>query len=167
MTDTRLIEAANATLEACKATSKMLATVESCTGGLIAASLTEIAGSSTVVEAGFVTYSNAAKTRLVGVPAHLINQYGAVSKEVAIAMAEGGLAHCAADIAVSVTGIAGPGGGSDEKPVGTVHMACSMRGGATRHVLQNYGDTGRSDIRIQTVLDALKLVQVCLSEDGH
>ena len=167
MSDTRLFEAANATLEACKATSKMLATVESCTGGLIAASLTEIAGSSTVVEAGFVTYSNAAKIRLVGVPADLIARYGAVSKGVAIAMAEGALWHCPADIAVSVTGIAGPGGGSDEKPVGTVHMACSMRGGVTRHVLQNYGDPGRSEIRIQTVVDALKLVQTCLSEDGH
>ncbi|MCL4137350.1 UNVERIFIED_CONTAM: hypothetical protein GTU68_020030 [Idotea baltica] len=143
----------------------MLATVESCTGGLIAASLTEVAGSSAVVEAGFVTYSNDAKTRLVGVPSGLVEAHGAVSKEVAIAMAEGGLRHCAADIVVSVTGVAGPGGGSDDKPVGTVHMACSVRGRDTRHVLQSYSDNGRSEIRIQTVLDALQLIRACLSED--
>ncbi|WP_306256970.1 CinA family protein [Pararhizobium sp. IMCC21322] len=165
MTEKRLNEAATATLEACKTAGKMLATVESCTGGLIAASLTEIAGSSAVVEAGFVTYSNGAKSQLVGVPSSLVQAHGAVSKEVAIAMAEGGLWHCAADIVVSVTGVAGPAGGSDDKPVGTVHMACSVRGGKTRHVLQSYPDTGRSEIRIQTVLDALMLVQTCLSED--
>lgn len=163
--DTRLSDAANTTLEICRARRKMLATVESCTGGLIAASLTDIAGSSSVVEAGFVTYSNAAKTRLVGVPADLIERYGAVSEDVAISMAEGALWQCAADIAVSVTGIAGPDGGSDEKPVGTVHMACSIRGGATRHILQNYGDVGRSEIRVQTVLDALQLVRTCMSEN--
>lgn len=165
MIEERLQEAAISTLEACKVAGKMLATVESCTGGLIAASLTEIAGSSAVVEAGFVTYSNDAKTRLVGVPSSLIEQHGAVSQEVAIAMAEGGLWRCAADIVVSVTGVAGPGGGSDEKPVGTVHMACAIRGGMTRHVLQNYPDNGRSEIRIQTVLDALLLVQACLTEE--
>lgn len=165
MTDKRLFEAANKTLEACKNAGKMLATVESCTGGLIAASLTEIAGSSAVVEAGFVTYSNDAKFQLVGVPSSLITEHGAVSMLVAIAMAEGGLLHCAADVAISVTGIAGPGGGSDEKPVGTVHMACAVRGRETRHVLQNYSDNGRSEIRIQTVLDALSLVQTCLSDD--
>lgn len=164
MIEKRLYEAATSTLEACEAAGKMLATVESCTGGLIAASLTEIAGSSAVVEAGFVTYSNDAKSQLVGVPSSLIEKHGAVSKDVAIAMAEGGLLHCAADIVVSVTGVAGPGGGSDQKPVGTVHMACSIRSGVTRHVLQSYPDNGRSEIRIQTVLDALMLVQACLSE---
>jgi nicotinamide-nucleotide amidase len=163
MADKLIHDAAIAVLGACQSSGKMLATVESCTGGLIAASLTDIAGSSTVVEAGFVTYSNAAKTRLVGVPAELIDQYGAVSKSVAIAMAEGGLAHCAANIAVSVTGIAGPGGGSAEKPVGTVHMACAVEGQVTRHVQQNYGDRGRAEIRHQTALDALKLVQLCLA----
>ncbi|MGJ8533369.1 MAG: CinA family protein [Alphaproteobacteria bacterium] len=166
MIEERLQEAAISTLEACEVAGKMLATVESCTGGLITASLTEIAGSSAVVESGFVTYSNDAKTRLVGLPSSLIEQHGAVSKEVAIAMAEGGLWRCAADIVVSVTGIAGPGGGSDEKPVGTVHMACAIRGGMTRHVLQYYPDNGRSEIRIQTVLDALMLVQACLSADA-
>lgn len=167
MTDTRLVEAAVATLEACKTSGKMLATVESCTGGLIAASLTEISGSSEVIEAGFVTYSNAAKSQLVGVPFDLIERVGAVSKEVAISMAEGGLAHCEADVTVSVTGIAGPGGGSDEKPVGTVHMACAIRGHVTRHVWRNYSDIGRSEIRNRTVLDALALVQSCLAEDTH
>lgn len=165
MTENRLNDAAIAALDACKSSGKMLATVESCTGGLIAASLTEIAGSSAVVETGFVTYSNDAKTRLVGVPSNLIEVHGAVSKEVAIAMAEGGLWHCAADIVVSVTGIAGPDGGSNDKPVGTVHMACSIRGGVTRHVLNSYPDNGRSGIRIQTVLDALMLVQTCLADD--
>lgn len=164
MIDQRLYDAANNTLEACKIAGKMLATAESCTGGLIAASLTDIAGSSAVVEAGFVTYSNGAKTQLIGVSAALIELHGAVSQEVAVAMAEGALAHCNADIAVSVTGVAGPGGGSLEKPVGTVHMACALRGYGTTHVLQSYGDRSRAEIRIQTVIDALALVQANLSD---
>lgn len=162
MLDKRLLECAAQTLDKCRDAGQMVATVESCTGGLIAASLTEIAGSSAVVEAGFVTYSNEAKTRLVGVPVKLLESFGAVSKPVAIAMAEGALAHSGASITVSVTGVAGPGGGSAEKPVGTVHMACARSGYETRHELKNYGDLGRSEIRVRTVLDALALLQACL-----
>jgi len=106
----------------------MLATAESCTGGLIAACLTEISGSSDVVERGFVTYSNEAKSELLGVPAEAIRAHGAVSAEVAQAMAEGALAHSRAQVAVSVTGVAGPGGGSEEKPVGLVHFGLAVSG---------------------------------------
>ncbi len=116
-----------AVLNACRAAGLMIATAESCTGGMIAAALTDVAGSSDVVERGFVTYSNAAKTELLGVPADLIAAKGAVSQEVAEAMAAGALAHSRADIAVSVTGIAGPGGGSAEKPVGLVWFGLGTR----------------------------------------
>jgi len=111
-----------------QARGQSLATAESCTGGLIAASCTELAGSSAWFERGFVTYSNAAKTELLGVPAELIDRHGAVSEEVARAMAAGALTHSRADIAVAVTGIAGPTGGSDAKPVGTVWLAWAERG---------------------------------------
>ena len=133
-----------------------LATAESCTGGLIAAALTELAGASHVFERGFVTYSNAAKTELLGVPADLIAEHGAVSAAVAQAMAEGALAHSHADIAVAVTGIAGPGGGSAEKPVGLVFVAGARRGETVkveRHVFP--GD--RAQIREATALEALSL----------
>lgn len=162
MFDERLLECARQTLEECLEAGEIIATVESCTGGLIAASLTEIAGSSAVVEAGFVTYSNEAKTQLVGVPTELLVAHGAVSAPVAIAMAEGALVHSRATAAVSVTGVAGPGGGSAEKPVGTVHMACAHSGFETRHQLKNYGDLGRSEVRVRTALDALFLLQACL-----
>src|SRR5271163_4785032 len=110
-----LLDEAAALLEACRARRVLLATAESCTGGLIAAALTAIPGSSDVVERGFVTYSNAAKTELVGVPAALIVEHGAISEPVARAMAEGAIAHSRADVAVSVTGLAGPGGGTATK----------------------------------------------------
>lgn len=145
------------TLETCRRAGLMVATVESCTGGLVAAALTEIAGSSSVVERGFVTYSNEAKTDLVGVPAALIERVGAVSEEVARAMAEGGVAASRADIAVAITGIAGPGGGTDTKPVGLVHFACARRGGETvheRHVFP--GD--RRAVRHAAVAVALELI---------
>src|SRR6202034_608791 len=117
--------------DAFQAAGKMLATAESCTGGMIAAALTDIAGSSAVVERGFVTYSNAAKTELLGVDADLIAAKGAVSREVAEAMAKGAMAHAHADVAVSVTGIAGPGGGSAEKPVGLVWFGLAAGGQTT------------------------------------
>ncbi|WP_417767666.1 CinA family protein [Stappia sp.] len=130
---------------------RMLATAESCTGGLIAGVLTEISGSSAVVERGFVTYSNEAKTEMLGVPADLIASDGAVSMRVAIAMAEGALARSRADVAVSVTGVAGPGGGSPEKPVGLVHFGFARRGFATRHLEKRFGDIGRDRVRLATV----------------
>jgi nicotinamide-nucleotide amidase len=134
----------------------MLVTAESCTGGMIAAALTDIAGSSLVVERGFVTYSNAAKTELLGVDAAIIQAKGAVSAEVAAAMAYGALQHSHADIAVSVTGIAGPDGGSAEKPVGLVWFGLAAGGETTmeRHVFA--GD--RAAIRRQATERALGLL---------
>lgn len=131
-----------------------LATAESCTGGLIAAACTELAGSSTWFERGFVTYSNAAKTELLSVDAALIAEHGAVSEPVALAMARGALAHSAADIAVAVTGIAGPAGGSAHKPVGTVWIAWAQRGGAA-HATHQLFNGDRAAVRAATVTHAL------------
>jgi nicotinamide-nucleotide amidase len=152
-----LATAANAVLDRARAEGLRIATAESCTGGLIAANLTDIPGSSDVFERGFVTYSNDSKTELLGVPADLIDENGAVSEPVAHAMAEGALARSRADIAVAVTGIAGPGGGSAEKPVGLVFIGTAKKGDRTivqRHVFP--GD--RADIRQATVLRALELL---------
>lgn len=152
-----LIVAASAALDAARAADLKIATAESCTGGLIAASLTEIPGSSDVFERGFVTYSNEAKTEMLGVPAGLIAEHRAVSEPVARAMAEGALAHSSADIAVAVTGIAGPGGGSAEKPVGLVFIGAARKGVsaiAERHVFP--GD--RVEVRRATVMRALAVL---------
>ncbi len=155
-----LVDRARATIERFVDCKLRLATAESCTGGLIAAALTAVPGSSAVVERGFVTYSNEAKAESLGVPADLIARYGAVSAEVARAMAQGALAHSHAEIAVSVTGIAGPGGGSAEKPVGLVHFACARRGGTVRHVERRFGDIGREDVRTASVIQALDLADL-------
>ncbi|MAA97579.1 MAG: damage-inducible protein CinA [Stappia sp.] len=129
-----------------------IATAESCTGGLIAALLTDVPGSSAVVDRGFVTYSNEAKTEMIGVPAELIEAHGAVSREVALAMVEGALAASRADLAVAVTGVAGPGGGSREKPVGLVHFGFARRGGEVHHLEERFDpELGRSGIRLATV----------------
>jgi nicotinamide-nucleotide amidase len=136
-----------------------VATAESCTGGLVAALLTEIPGSSAVVERGFVTYSNAAKTELVGVPAELIAAHGAVSEPVARAMAEGAVAASRADVAVAITGIAGPGGATATKPVGLVHFGLARTGAPTRHLERRYGDLGRGEVRRRAVEDALALLE--------
>ncbi|HEV2558462.1 MAG TPA: CinA family protein [Microvirga sp.] len=141
----------------------MIATAESCSGGLVAGLLTEIAGSSRVVERGFVTYSNEAKTELIGVPADLIAAHGAVSEPVARAMAEGALARSRADVAVAITGIAGPGGGSAHKPVGLVHFGLAAKGRATRHLERRYGDLGREGVRASAVEEALGLLEEALS----
>jgi nicotinamide-nucleotide amidase len=135
-----------------------IATAESCTGGLIAGLLTEIAGSSDVVERGFVTYSNQAKQDMLGVPQALLIRHGAVSEEVARAMAEGALAHSGADLAVAVTGIAGPGGGTTEKPVGLVHIAAARKGANILHRECRFGDIGRGGVRIATVDAALEML---------
>lgn len=148
---------AAAVLDACRARRLTLVTAESCTGGMIAAALTAVAGSSDVVDRGFVTYSNQAKMDLLGVPAGMLAQFGAVSEPVARAMAEGALEHSSADVAVAVTGIAGPGGGSAEKPVGLVHMAAARRGGPTLHGLHQFpGD--RDAVRQAAVAAALALL---------
>ena len=154
-----LRERAAALLKAYEGRSLMIATAESCTGGLVAALLTEIAGSSAVVERGFVTYSNEAKTELVGVPADLIAAHGAVSEPVARAMAEGALAHSRAHVAVAITGIAGPGGATAAKPVGLVHFGLARRGAPVVHLERRYGDPGREIVRRRAVEDALGLLE--------
>ena len=141
----------------------MIATAESCTGGLIAGLLTEVPGSSAFVECGFVTYSNRAKTQLLGVPAELIEQDGAVSEGVARAMVEGVLAHSEADIAVAVTGVAGPGGGTAAKPVGLVHVAAKWRGRGTCHERLELGDIGRNQVRLESVRQAIQLARTALA----
>ena len=153
---------ATALLQACRARGWMVATAESCTGGLLAALLTEIPGSSDVVERGFVTYSNEAKSEMLGVLPALIAGHGAVSEPVARAMAEGALAHSRAQVAVSITGIAGPGGGSAAKPVGLVHFGLAVRGRPTQHLERRYGDLGRVQVRARAVEDALALLEAAL-----
>lgn len=158
-----LKQRAAALLKAYEARGLQVATAESCTGGLVSALLTEIAGSSAVVERGFVTYSNAAKTDLVGVPADLIAAHGAVSEPVARAMAEGALAHSRADVAVGITGIAGPGGGTPAKPVGLVHFGLAGKRFPTVHLERRYGDLGREAVRLSAVEDALGLLERALA----
>jgi nicotinamide-nucleotide amidase len=136
-----------------------IATAESCTGGLVAALLTEIPGSSAVVERGFVTYSNDAKRELLGVPAATIEAHGAVSEPTARAMAQGALANSHAQVAVSVTGVAGPDGGTAEKPVGLVYFACTGPGLAIGAIERRFGDLGRSAIRMASVEQALELLE--------
>ena len=157
MSDDRISALAEQVLALCREKKIMLATAESCTGGLIAGALTEIAGSSDVVERGFVTYSNRAKNEMLGVAAPLIAWHGAVSAEVARAMATGALAHAPVELAVAVTGIAGPGGGSPDKPVGLVHLAVARRGEKVQNEHQVFpGD--RTAIRQATVLRALEML---------
>lgn len=152
-----LLEQTELLLAACREKGLRLATAESCTGGLIAALLTEVAGSSAVVDRGFVTYSNEAKCEMLGVPMALIEAHGAVSEEVAKAMAEGALRHSRAQLSVAVTGIAGPSGGSAEKPVGTVHLACTFEGKEVQHCLQHF-DGDRAQVRMQTVVKAIVMM---------
>ena len=135
-----------------------IATAESCTGGLIAGLLTEIPGSSDVVERGFVVYANRAKTEMLGVPADMLTTHGAVSEEVARAMAQGALAHSQADLSVAVTGIAGPGGGTAQKPVGLVYIASALKDGSVCCEKHRFGDIGRENVRLATVEVALHLM---------
>jgi nicotinamide-nucleotide amidase len=153
---------AAALLKAYESERLKIATAESCTGGLVAALLTEIAGSSAVVERGFVTYSNEAKTELIGVPADLIAAHGAVSEPVARAMAEGALSHSRADVAVAITGIAGPTGATATKPVGLVHFGLARKGAPVVHLERRYGDLGRESVRRRAVEDAIGLLERAL-----
>ena len=153
----KTIELAERVVRSCEAAGLRISTAESCTGGLIAAALTEIPGASNVVERGFVAYSNAAKTELLGVPADLIEAHGAVSREVAQAMAEGALARAPAELSIAITGIAGPGGATPAKPVGLVQLAVARKGAETlseRHVFS--GDRG--EVRLQGVQAALEML---------
>lgn len=152
-----LIDAASALLDACREAGLTIATAESCTGGLVAGCLTEVPGSSDVFERGFVTYSNEAKTELLGVPMPMILRHGAVSEEVAKAMAVGALAKSRALMTIAVTGVAGPGGGTPKKPVGLVHFASAMTGGHTAHERHEF-EGSRADIRREAVRMALRIL---------
>ncbi len=163
MFDPNLLARTASLLEFCRSKGLKLATAESCTGGLVAGLLTEIPGSSDVVDRGFVTYSNAAKTELVGVPADLIREHGAVSEPVAEAMAEGALARSNADVAVAITGVAGPGGGSPSKPVGMVCFAVVRRGTPVRTITHRFGDLGRGRVRMEAVEAALVMLREAAS----
>ena len=149
---------AKAVLDRARVRGVTIATAESCTGGLVAGALTAIAGSSDVVEGGLVTYSNAAKTGLLGVDAGLIAEVGAVSEPVARAMASGAVRRLGAGLAVAITGIAGPGGGSADKPVGLVHFASADPGGDVRHLQMRFGDIGREQVRLASVRVALEML---------
>jgi nicotinamide-nucleotide amidase len=162
--DDAVNQAAIAVLDAFRRRQWMAATAESCTGGLVAGALTEIAGSSDVVDRGFVTYSNEAKQQMLGVPAGTLAAHGAVSRETAEAMARGALGISRAHATVSITGVAGPGGGSAEKPVGLVHFAAATRDGRLLHVERRYGDIGRAEVRRRSVLEALGLLRRCAEQ---
>jgi nicotinamide-nucleotide amidase len=159
MADAELIAAARSLIDACRAKKLSIVTAESCTGGLLAATLTEIAGSSDVFERGFVTYSNAAKEAMLGVPAAMLAAFGAVSRETAQAMAQGALTHAPADLAAAITGIAGPGGATPGKPVGLVYLAAATRGGPMLLEEQQFGDIGRARVRLACVARALAMLQ--------
>jgi nicotinamide-nucleotide amidase len=154
-----LMARAAAILERCRVSGLKIATAESCTGGLVAGLLTEIPGSSAVVERGFVVYSNEAKEDLLDVPAATIRTHGAVSEATARAMAEGALRASLANIAVSVTGVAGPDGGTAEKPVGLVWFACARAGAATAAREERFGDIGRGEVRLASVGVALEMLE--------
>lgn len=158
MFDSNLLQLAEDVLHKARAQQVRIATAESCTAGLIAGLLTEIPGSSDVLERGFVTYSNASKIEMLGVQEELIANRGAVSESVARAMAEGAIRRSPAQLAVAVTGVAGPGGGSAEKPVGLVHIAAARTGKDTLHERHLFGDIGRHEIRFVSVQAALQLL---------
>jgi nicotinamide-nucleotide amidase len=166
MDEDALSKAAKHLLNVCRTRKIKLATAESCTGGLLAAALTEIPGSSDVFDRGFVTYSNAAKEAMLGVSADTLERFGAVSRETADAMAQGALARSDATITVSVTGIAGPGGGSATKPVGLVHFAAATRDGRSVHREKRYGKIGRRRVRLRSAAEALAILQL-LADGGR
>jgi nicotinamide-nucleotide amidase len=154
-----LDQRAAALLQQCRLRGEKIATAESCTGGMVASLLTSIAGSSDVFDCSFVTYSNEAKKRMLGVSQDIIADHGAVSRECALSMAHGAILQSAATLAVSITGIAGPGGGSVAKPVGLVYFACLRRNGTTRHREKRFGDIGRDAVRLASVEVALELLE--------
>jgi nicotinamide-nucleotide amidase len=160
--DQQILTQAASLLEAARERGDLLATAESCTGGLLAATLTAIPGASDVFERGFVTYSNTSKSELLGVPAGLIERHGSVSEDVARAMVGGALTHSRATLAVAITGIAGPGGGTPDKPVGLVHLAAARRDAPVLHEQLLLGDIGRNEIRRESVVQALSLLDSLL-----
>jgi nicotinamide-nucleotide amidase len=158
MSDEALAAAARRVLDLSRAQHLRIATAESCTGGLVISALTEVAGSSDVVDRGFVTYSNAAKETMLGVPSTTLLAHGAVSRETAEAMARGALSHSPADLAVAVTGIAGPGGATPGKPVGLVYFAAARRNGPLILRERRFGEIGRAEIRQLAVIEALAML---------
>jgi nicotinamide-nucleotide amidase len=167
MSDDEVEAAARGVLDQARARNLRVVTAESCTGGLVVAALTDIAGASDVVDRGFVTYSNDAKETVLGVPSATLAAHGAVSRQTAEAMAHGALARSPADISVAVTGIAGPGGGSALKPVGLVHFAAARRHGPLIARECRYGDIGRSEIRRRSVLEALSMLMELVPAPAH
>jgi nicotinamide-nucleotide amidase len=163
MIDETLTAAARRVLDQSRAQRLRITTAESCTGGLVISALTDIAGSSDVVDRGFVTYSNAAKETMLGVPSRIIAAHGAVSRETAEAMARGALSRSPADLAVAITGIAGPGGGTANKPVGLVHFAAARRNGPLILRERRFGDIGRAEIRRLCVIEALAMLGELIS----
>ncbi|HZS64811.1 MAG TPA: CinA family protein [Xanthobacteraceae bacterium] len=168
MSDKAVHEAAQKLVDLCTRKKLTIATAESCTGGLLAAALTEIAGSSIVFDRGFVTYSNEAKEQMLGVTPMTIETYGAVSRECAEEMAKGALAHAQVSLAVSITGIAGPTGAVPGKPIGLVFFSAASRSGRTITHDRKYGDVGRAQVRRQSVLQALAMLQeLAEKEEPH
>jgi nicotinamide-nucleotide amidase len=163
MTDEVLAAAARRVLDRSRAKQLRIATAESCTGGMVVSALTDIAGSSDVVDRGFITYSNVAKETMLGVPSTTLIAHGAVSRETAEAMARGALSQSPADLAVAVTGIAGPGGGTADKPVGLVHFAAARRAGPLILRERRFGDIGRAEIRRLSVIEALAMLDELIS----
>lgn len=160
--DAHILKQAAEVLSAARERGDLIATAESCTAGLLAATLTAIPGCSDVFERGFVTYSNVSKSEMLGVPYWLIEKHGAVSEDVARAMAGGALSHSKASLAVAVTGIAGPDGGTPKKPVGLVHFAAGRPDGPMHHDRVVFGDLGRGEIRRRSVERALSLLRSLL-----
>lgn len=158
MLDDDIVDAARRLLDICKRKNLLVATAESCTAGLVAGTLTEVPGTSSILDRGFITYSNDSKHEMLGVSRDTLKARGAVSKETAEEMARGILGRACVDLAVSVTGIAGPDGGSAEKPVGLVHFAVATRGGILVHAEKRFGDIGRSEVRKQSVLQAFRML---------
>jgi nicotinamide-nucleotide amidase len=158
MIDDDIVEAARRLLDICKRKNLLVATAESCTAGLVAGTLTEVPGTSSTLDRGFITYSNEAKHEMLGVPQDTLRLFGAVSRETAEAMARGVLGHSRVHLAVSVTGVAGPDGGSAEKPVGLVHFAAATRSGKLIHAEKRFGDIGRAEVRKHSVLQAFLML---------
>ena len=166
MLDDDLIEAARRLIAICKRKNLLVATAESCTAGLVAGTLSEVPGASSILDRGYVTYSNEAKHDMLGVPREVLVRHGAVSRETAEAMVRGVLGRARVDLAVSVTGIAGPDGGSAEKPVGLVHFGAATRTGKLAHAEMRYGNIGRANVREKSVLQALLMLHELAEGEG-
>jgi nicotinamide-nucleotide amidase len=168
MLDEDIVEAAKRLLEICKRKNLLVATAESCTAGLVAGTLTEVPGTSSILDRGYITYSNEAKHEMLGVSRDILDQHGAVSRETAEAMVRGVLGNSRVHLAVSVTGIAGPDGGSAEKPVGLVHFATASRSGKLAHAEKRYGNIGRDKVRKESVLQAFRMLhELAEGEQPH